>query len=231
MRRLGLLLGSCGAILGGLSAYNDAQTLWAAWTAHRKFESAMALPTIQRLTNDRWAEYQTRTAPVTLPADFFEKQRSSDIAVGKKVKAKYPGSYDDLSDEDLGRRVRKKFPHGFDSTNSKASAWFEMHAPKREADDWETVAEGDGHGGMWILPAHPLLKGNSDGVERVRFDRAKRVVGVILSQGEALSRTDLPDFGAYLVLLAYPLLGFLVPWGSFRILTWVGRGFFQSPPH
>jgi hypothetical protein len=30
--------------------------------------------------------------------------------LGKRVKAKYPGKYDDLSDEELGRRVKEKYP-------------------------------------------------------------------------------------------------------------------------
>lgn len=34
--------------------------------------------------------------------------------LGKKVKAKYPGTYDDLADDDLGRRVKTKFPGSYD---------------------------------------------------------------------------------------------------------------------
>src|SRR5262245_5484098 len=34
--------------------------------------------------------------------------------LGKKVKAKYPGQYDDLSDEDLGRKVKARFPGAYD---------------------------------------------------------------------------------------------------------------------
>jgi hypothetical protein len=34
--------------------------------------------------------------------------------LGAKVKAKYPGQYDDLSDEDVGRKVRARFPGQYD---------------------------------------------------------------------------------------------------------------------
>jgi len=34
--------------------------------------------------------------------------------LGRKVKAKYPGKYDDLADDDLGRRVKLKYPGAYD---------------------------------------------------------------------------------------------------------------------
>ena len=34
--------------------------------------------------------------------------------LGRKVKAKYPGKYDDLSDDDLGRKVKAKYPGAYD---------------------------------------------------------------------------------------------------------------------
>lgn len=34
--------------------------------------------------------------------------------LGRKVKAKYPGAYDDLDDADLGRKVKAKFPGAYD---------------------------------------------------------------------------------------------------------------------
>lgn len=36
------------------------------------------------------------------------------IDLGKKVKAKYPGQYDDLPDDEVGRRVKAKFPGAYD---------------------------------------------------------------------------------------------------------------------
>lgn len=34
--------------------------------------------------------------------------------LGRRVKAKYPGKYDDLADEDIGRRVKRKYPGAYD---------------------------------------------------------------------------------------------------------------------
>jgi hypothetical protein len=51
---------------------------------------------------------------------------------------------------------------------------------------------------------------------------------IYLSSGEAVRRTEPPHPIAYLRLLLYPLLGFLLPWGAVRLLTWVGSGFFAA---
>src|SRR3990167_3315822 len=39
------------------------------------------------------------------------------IDLGQKVKAKYPGTYDDLSDDEVGRRVKAKYPEYNDFTD------------------------------------------------------------------------------------------------------------------
>lgn len=60
-----------------------------------------------------------------------EQQTIEDL--GKKVKAKYPGQYDDLADGELGRRVKAKFPGAYDdfadaapaaSTPSSPEPWY-----------------------------------------------------------------------------------------------------------
>lgn len=41
--------------------------------------------------------------------------------LGQKVKAKYPGSYDDIDDVELGRRIKTKFPGSYDDFSDTAS--------------------------------------------------------------------------------------------------------------
>lgn len=45
MRRLGIVLGILGGIAGGFFGYTDVQNVW---TSHRKFESLLASPTVQK---------------------------------------------------------------------------------------------------------------------------------------------------------------------------------------
>src|SRR5262245_21715823 len=58
-----------------------------------------------------------REPPATLPADFFDMRRlgpGSVIDLGRRVKQKYTGAYDDLPDAEVGRRVKAKFPDAYD---------------------------------------------------------------------------------------------------------------------
>ena len=90
------------------------------------------------------------------------------------------------------------------------------------------IVEGekaDGTGGRYLLEAHPLLKGNTNGIIGLHVDAAGIVTWINLSTGESVARTEPPAPKAYVFLL-YPLLGFLIPWGAVRVLIWVGGGFF-----
>jgi len=84
------------------------------------------------------------------------------------------------------------------------------------------AASGDENGGQYLLKAHPLLKGNRDGISKVHIDSARLVSSVELSTGESVPRTEPPQVKAYLLLLLYPVLGFLLPLGFIRLLAWVG---------
>jgi hypothetical protein len=44
------------------------------------------------------------------------------LDLGRKVKAKYPGQYDDISDAEVGRRVKAKFPGQYDDFQDVAPA-------------------------------------------------------------------------------------------------------------
>src|SRR5262245_31567621 len=68
MRRLGILLGVSGGILGGFLGCSDAQDLWSHWNAHRQFESLMALPVTQKVASAAkihqsgpWTQYAEST--------------------------------------------------------------------------------------------------------------------------------------------------------------------------
>ncbi len=172
MRRLGLLLGVSGGIMGGFLGYSDAQNLCNVWTAHRKFESLMALPTTQKVAHAAsvyqsgpWTQYAESTqvdydanrgeikgpqaAPETLPRDFFE-------------------TYGNI-----------------------------------------------------------LVSVNTGGVKSLMADKTGQVLSIEPNAGAWVDRTEAPPLRAYLVLL-YPVLGFLLPWGAVRVLTWVGTGFFAE---
>jgi hypothetical protein len=85
----------------------------------------------------------------------------------------------------------------------------------------------NGNRAIWLL--HPLLKGNKDRIDEVHFATGGSVASIHLSTGESVERTDAPHLWPFLALLVYPTLGFLIPWGSVRLLIWVGSGFLSRP--
>jgi len=67
------------------------------------------------------------------------------------------------------------------------------------------------------------------GVERFTVEPSTgAITSIELSTGESIQRTDPPTLLAYMALPLYPLIGFMVPWGAIRLLTWIGAGFFSK---
>jgi hypothetical protein len=93
--------------------------------------------------------------------------------------------------------------------------WFARNAPPEERKKMVSLEQ----------------KGRIDGVDQFTVDPSTgNIVSIELSTGETVERTQVPQPKAYLFLLLYPTLGFLVPWGAVRVLTWVGSGFFIPHP-
>ncbi len=46
-----------------------------------------------------------------------------------------------------------------------------------------------------------------------------------IDDGQRVHRTDPPGLWRYLRVFTFPVLGFLIPWGAIRALTWIGVGF------
>src|SRR5258706_3480824 len=69
---------------------------------------------------------------------------------------------------------------------------------------------------------------NVDGISEVVMGPTGIIASIHQSNGETawgnLSRVTFP-----LVPLLYPTLGFLLPWGTIRTMSWIGVGFFQTP--
>jgi hypothetical protein len=198
MRRLGILLGAAGGIMGGflafVPAFGNALGVWSTLTAHRKFESAMALPTVQK------AAKAIATAPAQAarrnPLDSLPPPRGGKFG-GIPVDSTVAGA---------------RLPAGFTEVDPS------------QVGLWVDVVPQDG--GTTIVDPNPLLKGNRDGVDSIQFDTGKRVTAIGFTTGGWVYRTEAPKFSAYLVLLAFPAFGFLLPWAVVRLVTWVGTGFF-----
>ena len=75
-------------------------------------------------------------------------------------------------------------------------------------------------------PASTLNKG---GIKTIRWTKDLGVEAIELEDGRTVYPATAPSKWQYLLVAAFPLLGFLLPWGLVRAVGWVGAGFSTSP--
>jgi hypothetical protein len=221
-RRLGFVLGLCGAILGGYFEHGYARAVWHNYRAAKRFESLRASPPIQRVAeaikeykngplatypwiNHRFnqqsgkLEYQADIKRLLADPRFQNLNAPSQKTVLGQIDSRFSG----LSDSDLQSLKHRMAPIAVeaDAVNSR-----KLGDTPDKCDAIKVLVNAGG--------IKEVLAGK-DGISRI-----------YLSTGEAVRRTDDPRPTAYLRLLLYPLLGFLLPLVAVRILTWVASGFF-----
>jgi hypothetical protein len=76
------------------------------------------------------------------------------------------------------------------------------------------------------VPADTVLI-NADGIREAMMDKGRIVRAIHLATGEWIEESSPPPLKSYVVPLLYPILGFILPWGAIRALTWLGAGFFE----
>lgn len=82
-----------------------------------------------------------------------------------------------------------------------------------------------------MLVSYVELKGVLE--QRVQYQEQHPFVGKILSLDQldalaAMPQVANPKFSAYIFPALFPPLGFLIPWGAIRALSWVLSGFRPS---
>lgn len=178
MRRVGIVLGVLGFLVGGTIGY---LRLRKAWRNHTRFERLCSLPIMGGV---RTAIKEGHAPPPkTLPADVWDRTLD-ELGIGRVPIA-------------------------------RKAAWFEKHVPGLDDPNIE-----------WTVDVRGV-----DGVQTVDADKSGVITAIQLSSGEWVHkepqtlRAHLAFFGGLLLLLLYPLIGFLIPWGAIRTLAWVVSGF------
>jgi hypothetical protein len=109
--------------------------------------------------------------------------------------------------------------HVIDHPRGPALDHFDQLFAQLEAQELEKEAKGLEKAESMVVSV------NLEGVKDVTFDKNGIVSSVELSTGEMIGRADPPALRAYAAVLVYPIVGFLIPWGVIKIITWIGIGF------
>jgi len=221
-RRLGIVLGLCGAILGGYLARSYARAVWHNYMASRRFESLMASPTIEKVAkairenNDPiatypWINYRfnEHSGKLEYQADIQSllndpRFQSLDTSSQKLVLGQIDTRFSGLSDSDLQSLKHRMAPIAVVYTGDSLK-----------------LGDKPNKGGTTKVLV------NAGGIKEVLAGK-DGISQIHVSTGEALRRIEAPRPMVYLRLLLYPLIGFLAPLIAVHMLAWVASGFFAT---
>jgi hypothetical protein len=209
MRRAGLLLGVAGGILCGFLEFSDAQGVWNQLAAHRRFESLMAAPIMQKVAKAA-RDYQRE-----VPAEY-------QMAGGLAEYDASAGKIGPRRDADQYRQVFQQIQQARSSGTSDDDIRYGLVLAGYTKDEIAALLPQRG-----LRPVHVRIV--VGGIAGAWVDEAGLVTSVEPSPGTPVERTEAPSFKAWCRVLLYPILGFLLPWGGIRALTWVGTGFSEPP--
>jgi hypothetical protein len=225
-RRLGIVLGLWGAMLGGYLARSYARAVWHNYRASSRLTSLIASPTLQRVAK-AIREYENGPFATYPWMNHRFNQQSGKLDPPPGYQADIKGLLADSRFQDLDiagqRAVLGKIDSRFSGlSDSDFQSFKQRMAPiavETHAIDSRKLGDTpDKGGGIKVLV-------NAGGIKEVLAGK-DGISQIHLSTGEAVRRTEAPRPMAYLRLLLYPLLGFLLPFVAVHMLAWVASGFF-----
>jgi hypothetical protein len=228
MRRLGILLGVLGGMIGALAAYSTARELWSASQAHKRFESLMASRTMQELASAAKDQWRTRNAPeppIPPSPPGFKPETHWGSLMATPAQVLQDPMFQGLPLEERRKvllRVDPSFGELARDQQDKVLSW----KPDKKLGPPPDTLPPD----FFDKPVRYLVAVNAGGIRDATVDQTGTVTSIRLVTGESVQRIPPASWRAWFSLLIYPLLGFLMPWGAIRALTWVGAGFFGEHP-
>jgi hypothetical protein len=217
-RRLALLLGAVGAILGGIASYLELQSLLEQRERHNRFE---------QFANSDVVRQEQKSWPLTL---LYATDKALD-AFRKLPKNQQLDVIDHLTQKEKDDLVAKLDCKPIQSGDSVTAETRKELVTDPKYPGWEVVP-GPAKDG-----SNPCSAGASDppdsainrnGIETIRWSKALEVDLLYMTDGQVLYAVPAPNLWLYLLVAVLPLIGFVLPWGLVRAVGWVGAGFFTN---
>ena len=231
-RRLALLLGVAGTILGGFASYMELQTVFEQRTRHNRFEQLAASDVVQQerknlqtepndwqtVPVDKWAKYAVKSEH-TPQKSYLDPKTGEPIQIdartgnGIEIDPKTGQSFE--IDPKTGERIQAA-PDFIPDTSQKHGPW-EKYADKGKSGAVLDMSKS--------IPIPSVVMKN--GIKAVNWNHDYGVESIETEDGQTLYPTLAPSAWLYLLIVLFPVLGFFIPWGTIRALGWVGAGFVQ----
>lgn len=219
-RRLALLLGATGAIIGGFASYLELQSILKQRERHNNFERMAASEVVQQERNS-WTltlRYAPKEAIEALRKLTEDQQRevlrglTHDERLDLLAKLQCASS-------DLGTGSTAAVQQNLSRVQNVPEGYILDAPEKRKDDPFACVAEA-------IDP--PTSTVNRGGIKVIHWSKALRVESIETEDGQTLYSAPAPNRWLYIFAAILPLLGFVLPWGLVRAVGWVGAGFFTT---
>ena len=136
------------------------------------------------------------------------------------LRAKH-AQFESLMSSPLMRNVAKAATDS--TTKLRERDWFERNAPPPPLPPGFKLVEPERF--TRNAPTRQTIEVNLEGINQVTVDELGLITSIALTSGDLVFRTDAPRATAYLIPFCLPVVGFLLPWGLTRIVTWIVAGF------
>jgi hypothetical protein len=204
-RRLALLLGVAGAILGGFASYLELQTVLDQRARHNKFEQLAASEVVQqeRKNLQLWKPViDPKTGErIQAPPGFIPDDPYAAIALHNQVE--YDAQGKPLPPTPQGVEYDR---YGKPLSARGGATPPPITKPNGETDPFDV---------------------NKGGIKTINWTHDYGVESIVTEDGQTLYPTSAPSAWLYLLIALFPVFGFFIPWGAIRAIGWVGAGFFQ----
>lgn len=239
-RRLALLLGAIGAILGGFISYVELQPVMHQRALHERFEQlansgvAQQERKVLRASTPEVESTKQSFQYIKLPDGSYGKFRADadDAAIVAAIEKDFPQAKPWLIYQSLAKRIGgpdfipEKEPSKLKTPPAPAT-YTKQQARSSEADidPWDKAAADSGAMEAW-QQGEPS-KVNKGGIKNIYWTAQKAISSIETEDGQMLYPTEPPSVWLSFLAAMLPILGFFVPWGVVRAIGWVGVGFSQ----
>jgi hypothetical protein len=197
-RRLALLLGVAGAILGGFASYLELQPVMRQRADHQRFE---------QLANSSVAQQARKFC-----FDSSSPSEHGPLMAAPQVQGVPPG----LTEEPL--------PQYYDPDTGKPVAAPQGNLPPvpkgAKIIPPYCFIPIDDENALDYTPSEL----NSGAIKTVHFEN-REIASIETQNGQTLHPTSAPAAWMYSLIVFFPVFGFFIPWGAIRAIGWVVAGF------
>jgi len=198
VRRLGLVAGTLGACAGAAFSIVQLSDLRHREARHAAFQHLAQSPAVQKQVTT----IKSLAIPTSGTPDYATLAKQVGGAVHSSAPITPPPGYT------LDSRPTPDIFNQIDASQKAKAVEAAESALAGSTDGW------------WVV---------RDDISKIYFDgRTKSISRIDTIDGQKLNDEAAPSTVDYLVLLAFPLAGFLLPWGLFKTAAWVGAGFAKT---